>query len=368
VSAGAGALFRRRTALLVAALILPLVLVEALARLLAPEQAPIRLGQLGDVLKDDPREQFLDLVRPDPELFWSLAPSVRLAEDRRPFYGLIANAQGLREEREIPRTKARGERRLLFIGDSCTFGYLLRPDESYVEQVERRLAARFSDRRIECINAGVPGYTLFQGCRFLETRGAEFAPDLVVLNFGWNENVVWDGQSDEESHRRLRLRQPPSWLAGSALARRLWSLRGRETAAGTADSAAATAGGAKRPRVTPDEFTALLERCRSAANGLDAELLVLVGGARFNLRAEGGKRVINEYQSRQYRFGETLRLEPGGHPAVVDGVAVAMRLSATLPVDALFLDQTHPSARLNEAVAEALVGRIAPWLEARGTE
>lgn len=61
-----------------------------------------------------------------------------------------------------------------------------------------------------------------------------------------------------------------------------------------------------------------------------------------------------------------MRLEPGGAKGLVDGVAVAQRLAATLPVEALFLDQTHPSARLNEAVAEALASQIAPWLRARG--
>ncbi|MBM4015118.1 MAG: hypothetical protein FJ293_09180 [Planctomycetes bacterium] len=132
MSAGAASRRKLRGALLAAALLAPLLVAEVAVRALLPEQAPIRLGQLGDVLENDPRAQFMDLVAPDPELFWRLAPSVRLAEDRQPFYGRIANAQGLREEREIGRVKAPGEQRLLFVGDSCTFGYLLAPEQSYV--------------------------------------------------------------------------------------------------------------------------------------------------------------------------------------------------------------------------------------------
>lgn len=349
--------FRLRAALCCGALLSVTLAAELVARLLAAEPAPVRLAQLGSALTNDPRAQFMDLVEADPELFWRLAPSIRLEQDRRPFYGLISNAQGLREDHEIAARKAPRERRILFVGDSCTFGYLLRPEESYVQVVEERLRAQFPATPIECINAGVPGYTLFQGWRFLETRGRELQPDLVVLNFGWNENASWDGQGDFDSHRRLRARQPPAWLGWSALARRLWSLQAGEKAAD-----------GMRPRLTPDEFSGLLESCRNTTRALGAELLVLVGGARFNLQPEGAKRVINQYQKRQYDFGETLRLAPTDLHGVVDGVAAAQQLARTLPVEALFLDQTHPSARLNQAIGVALVERIAPWLRAGGAK
>ncbi|MBL8842064.1 MAG: hypothetical protein JNL90_11125 [Planctomycetes bacterium] len=347
----------RRAALSGVALLVALLAVEVAVRIVAPEQAPIRLAQLGSALANDPRTQFMDLIEPDPELFWRLAPSVRLEQDRHPFFGLVSNSQGLREEGEIAATKAAGEQRVLCLGDSCTFGYLLRAEESFVQALERRLRAQFPATPIECINAGVPGFTLFQGWRFLETRAAPLQPDLVVLNFGWNESVSWDGTSDFESHRRLQARRPPNWLAGSAIARRLWSLRGGE---------APPEG--QRPRLTPDEFSELLERCRASAQALGAELIVLVGGARFNVPTAGPKRVINEYQKRQYDFGSALRLSDGGAPGVVDGVAVALQLARSLPIEQLFLDQTHPSARLNEAVGEALAARVAPWLRARGAK
>jgi len=349
--------WRRRLALSVAAVVVPLLAVELVLRVAAREQAPIRLAQLDEVLANDPRAQFLELVVPDGETFWRLAPGVRLEQDRRPFFGLVSNRQGLREEREIAAAKAPGEQRILCLGDSCTFGYLLRAEESWVAAVERRLQAQFPATPIECINAGVPGWTLFQGWRFLETRAAALHPDLVVLNFGWNENVSWDGSSDFDSHRRLQAQQPPAWLAGCAIARQLWKLRGLEQPAD-----------GKRPRVAPEEFGELLERCRATTRALGAELVVIVGGARFNLPEPGAKRTINEYQKRQYDFGATLKLTGGSEPAVVDGVGVALVLARTLKVEELFLDQTHPSAKLNEAVAEVLAARLTPWLKGRGAK
>jgi len=349
--------WRLRLVLVGLAVVVPVAAVEAGLRFAAPEQAPVRLAQLDERLANDPRAMFMDMVVPDPELFWRLAPGVRLEQDRLPFFGLISNEQGFREEHAIPDAKAPGEQRILCIGDSCTFGYLLRAEESWPQAVERRLRAEFKATPIECINAGVPGYTLFQGWRFLETRAAALHPDLVVMNFGWNESAGWDGSSDFDSYRRLQAQRPPEWLAGSAIARQLWKLRGAEKPAE-----------GMRPRLSPEEFSDLLERCRARTQALGAELVLLVGGARLNLPAPGEKRVINQYQKRQYDFGATLKLTGSDAPGLVDGVVVALALARTLPKEQLFLDEAHPSARMNEAVSEVLAARLVPWLKARGAK
>jgi hypothetical protein len=47
-----------------------------------------------------------------------------------------------------------------------------------VNRTEVDLRERHSSTAIECIDAGVPGYSIFQGWRFLESRGFAFDPDL----------------------------------------------------------------------------------------------------------------------------------------------------------------------------------------------
>ncbi len=40
---------------------------------------------------------------------------------------------------------------------------------------------------MQSLNAGVPGYTSFQGMRYLLERSEKFAPDLVTMYFGFND-------------------------------------------------------------------------------------------------------------------------------------------------------------------------------------
>jgi lysophospholipase L1-like esterase len=285
-----------------------------------------------------------------------LAPGVRLPDDARPFFGLVSNGQGLRESHEIPRRKGARESRILCLGDSCTFGYLLPHDATWVERLERYLSARFPGDTIECINAGVPGWGLFQGWRFLETRARALAPDLVILNFGWNESVAWDGRSDLEHYAEIRASRPPAPLASSRLARLAF-----RAFAGAAPSAAP----ARRPRLLPHEFRELLERCLASARRLGTELLLLVGGARSNLeRAQFGD-YLSPLQVEQLEFGRRHPFVPDGGSSAIDGVAIVRELRLRLPFEAIFLDGVHATPGTNERIAEAIAARLAPWISAR---
>ncbi|MBK8181337.1 MAG: SGNH/GDSL hydrolase family protein [Planctomycetes bacterium] len=333
---------RTRAAVAMVACLGGLAVAEWTLRRIDPERAPVRLVQLGQVLAGDPRSQFMELIEPDPQVFWRLAPGVRLERDLRPFFGLVSNGQSLREEREIPPRADKRELRVLCLGDSVTFGYLLRAEESFVQAAEDHLEALLPDTPVECINAGVPGYSLYQGWRFLETRGAEFDPDWIVLNFGWNDGVEWDGLSDFESHRQFERLRPPGPLAHSRLAQKLWAL-------GPSPAMARES----RPRLTPEEFGDLLARCEARVQALGARLVLLMGVSRANLTAAAGEPPLSEYQLQQVRFAKTR-----GIP-LVDGVAIARKLHGSLPVEQLLLDPMHPTARLNREWGAALAQHIA---------
>jgi hypothetical protein len=175
---------------------------EILSRVLAPERPLVRLEQFTRIVEDRHKFHFEDIFQSDPDLFWRLAPGIRLPDDAWPMFGLISNQQGVREDHEIPSAKNDDEIRILFLGDSCTFGYRLAFEDTYVQRTEALLREKFPGISIDCINAGVPGYTLFQGWRLLETRGLRFQPDLVVLSFGWNEIAdPWRRETGPDSSR-----------------------------------------------------------------------------------------------------------------------------------------------------------------------
>ncbi|HJQ73772.1 MAG TPA: GDSL-type esterase/lipase family protein [Gaiellaceae bacterium] len=111
---------------------------------------------------------------------------------------LTTNGLGLRGDE----VREDGSLRVLALGDSCTFGFRVRQDESYPAVLERLLTAR-SGRRWQVINSGVPGYTSHQGVVYLTTHGPGLAPAVVIAGFEFND-ALRDGDIADalESRRR----------------------------------------------------------------------------------------------------------------------------------------------------------------------
>ena len=80
------------------------------------------------------------------------------------------NELGLRDRPiEQPRSY-----RILFLGDSQTFGWGVPYGERFTELIEQHLG------RVQTINAGVPGYGIHRMKLLLERCGPHLKPDLVV--------------------------------------------------------------------------------------------------------------------------------------------------------------------------------------------
>ena len=297
-----------------------------------------------------------EAFQPDPELFWSPVPGLTATDRSGPFVGLLANAAGLREAREIPFEKPEGEVRILFLGDSQTFGWNLPHDQTFVHYAERELRARLPGRAIVCINAGVIGYSLFQGWRFFEERGRAFQPDLVVLNFGFNDKSDWDGLSDLEHYEQARAERPVAPLHHSELARRIWRLFAPRWDERPESE--------RKLRVSPREFRMLLEAFEQRLAESGVEFLLLIAAERANGIPEGLS-AVSRYQHEQYRFADARRFPPDGAPPYVDGVQLVRRLVGEHELDELFFDLVHPTAFLNREVAQILADKITPWLHTR---
>ena len=121
------------------------------------------------------------------------------------------NAHGLRGP-EFPLAKPPGVQRVLVLGDSCTFGYLLPEEDAYTSQLQHLLDERRGAGKVHVINAGVPGYGINNEAEFLEHRGLAFDPDAIVVtassgdipDAGVRKNPDIDGESVDMS-RELRL-------------------------------------------------------------------------------------------------------------------------------------------------------------------
>ncbi|MGH9384286.1 MAG: SGNH/GDSL hydrolase family protein [Vicinamibacterales bacterium] len=162
-----------RTAVVAGALLIASALTEFALRASGYQYSPVKIGAN---LTSDFRERhaFQDrhLVY-DPDLIW------------RPLSGQFSpfNPQGFRGATIDPERRP-GTLRIIAIGDSNTFGWEVDEGANWPSQLQGLFSA--SRPGAEVINAGVWGYTSFQGRhRFKEVLA--FRPDLVLVSFGGND-------------------------------------------------------------------------------------------------------------------------------------------------------------------------------------
>jgi lysophospholipase L1-like esterase len=100
-------------------------------------------------------------------------------------------------------------RRVLFIGDSYTFGWAVDQDQVLSESVERVLAEPPYNLDIQAYNLGVPGYNTFQEYHLLQQSLDRYAPSLVVLGY-----VLNDAEPQQSVPQRLstRYKYVTSWM------------------------------------------------------------------------------------------------------------------------------------------------------------
>lgn len=98
------------------------------------------------------------------------------------------NSLGLRD-REYTRDKAANTFRILLLGDSTTFGWGVRAEDTVAKLLEADLnAARGPGApTFEVLNCGVGNYTTVQEVAFYDRVGHTLQPDLVILQFFIND-------------------------------------------------------------------------------------------------------------------------------------------------------------------------------------
>lgn len=115
---------------------------------------------------------------------------------------LRTDSRGLRsaepsKEKRLPR--------VLFTGDSMTFGFGVPEGSAYPSQLAQQLAGS-----AEVLNCAVIGYELRDSLSQIERLAPDLRPDLVVLSFLWNDlddSRVFDSESAEPRTRAPRLEE-----------------------------------------------------------------------------------------------------------------------------------------------------------------
>jgi HEAT repeat protein len=140
---------------------------------------------------------------------------------RRPFPVEALNGDGFRDRWHSPE-KADLEPRVVCLGDSVTFGAEIQAEEAYPQVLEARL--RGVGRRVEVMNAGMPGWSTRQERIAYSRILRRYRPDRVVLGVCLND--IPELQNN--------LSRPPGWLGWlyrrSSFVRAVVGARGREIA------------------------------------------------------------------------------------------------------------------------------------------
>ena len=127
------------------------------------------------------------------------------------------NSIGFRDD-EIS-DKRTGEFRILFLGDSVTFGWGVEAQDTFSERTGRLLQAD-SSLLITAINSGVGGYNTTNEAAVLTRHGDVLQPDLVVLTYVGNDLDESSPQPfDPQADLALTGKSPPQiiqmWLWNS---------------------------------------------------------------------------------------------------------------------------------------------------------
>lgn len=119
----------------------------------------------------------------DKDLNWALIPN---HTSQRGGVECRTNSYGLRDQ-EIPLGKPPHTYRILVIGDSTVMGFAILFDETFPERLETMLNKESDSIRFDVINAGVPGYSIYNCFEYLKRDGIRFDPDLIVLETNFND-------------------------------------------------------------------------------------------------------------------------------------------------------------------------------------
>ena len=185
-------------------------LLEGTARLVTGTANGSRFDQINQIVMFLGTHESDLMLEYDSERFWKLKPSVTINDPDNIFWqGTVSNSLGFRSEEFAP-TKKPGTFRIVCFGDSSTFGIGNPIKDTWPSQLQELLNSRFPDEQIQfqVINAGVPGYTSFQGLQHMRQELDRLSPDLVMASYANNDFWHWDKQTDRQHAERLAQSSP----------------------------------------------------------------------------------------------------------------------------------------------------------------
>lgn len=142
-------------------------------------------------------ERILNILERDPALVWRLRSGLSTEFEG---HHVRTNEHHVRGPSfAVP--KPAGRLRVVAMGASPTFGWGVAEQYAYPVVMQRKLRL-LAGLDVEVINGGTPGYTTWQGLRWLRSRVLAWSPDVVTVAYDLNDLDRFrffnnDGRADE---------------------------------------------------------------------------------------------------------------------------------------------------------------------------
>jgi lysophospholipase L1-like esterase len=258
------------------------------------------------------------------------------------------NSLGLRSP-EIALAKPSDTFRILVLGDSVTFGWSLRGEDTYTSQLASLLATLRPNQRVEVINAGVSGYGTWQELRWLQETGLALDPDVIIVQTHLNDaadnlwgTLGWQQDSD-------------SWLVHTSMLARLISRVSSARQVGSGDAPCATDWKVDSDQVCWQRTEELLSEIQREASGLGAALVLMPSPMRWQVDAE-----VRDPRAwvDATRYQDVLAGYGRQHGWIVVDPLPAIRAATSSNDKSLFLDVGHPDEAGQRILAQELYSAL----------
>ena len=243
--------------------------------------------------------------------------------------GPRANRDGLRD-RDHDIAPSAGVRRIVFLGDSVTFGFKVPSEHSFPAVVEGLLRDR--GESVEVFNVALPGWSTRQQRIAYDRIVRVYQPDVVILGFCLNDPAEMQNNLARPP-RALALAYEHSYLVRAVMRPRSWEIQRVEDLFEQPDSSRVGTAWTR----TLDEVSLLARQVRDD----DAQFGLVALPFRFQVSQGAPKPLAQDV------LAEFSREE---------GIAYLDALPALFPLaQAGFVDYDHLSPSGAQAVAEAIV-------------
>ena len=175
--------FLQNFALFISALAFAVLACEGMFYFLNKDSAPPEIETINTM----PSGERLDFFKYHPVYGFSGTPNIS-----KQLYGkyVTHNSRGYRGP-ELDYVKAAGTRRVVFVGDSQTWGWGVSDNETISHFTGQLLNERTADAKYEVVNLGASGFGIDQSYLRLLMEGMRYQPDHVVFTY-FADNDVWE--------------------------------------------------------------------------------------------------------------------------------------------------------------------------------